>query len=113
MHLLNCFFVFTGRLNDPHVADLAKSLPFVTLVHQTVAAGSCEMEDPRGSGYPPAMSAIVDGLGREGVREVWKRGVRATVGGCSRLEVVCSLNAVLVVLGTVYRAAKVLGHTVE
>lgn len=114
MHLLilfinfvYCFCLCTGRLNNPNVTNLVKLLPFPTLVHQSIAAGGSEVGDPRGTGYPPAVSAIVDGLGREEVREVWQRGVVAAVEGSSGLEAVCSIKALLTILGAIYTASKV------
>ncbi len=95
--------VYAGRLDDADVIDLVESLPFLTLIHQSVAGGS----NPRSTGFLPAISAIVDCLARKEVREAWMRGLVRAVEGSSRVETACSVRAVLTILGMIYTATEV------
>ena len=101
-------------MSDLHTTelDLLKSLPFISVIHQSiVAADDCGFQDfspvESHNGCFPVVTSFVDCLTREEVREVWRTALVGVVGSHCQLELICSVRAILTILQCVYNACKV------
>ena len=78
--------------------ELLTSLPFTTVVHQTITAAT---------GGPDSSAAVISLLksfAEEKVRDIWRQGLDST---CSDLELTCSVRAVVMILHILYEGSKV------
>ena len=77
--------------------ELLTSLPFTTVVHQTITAATSGPDSA-------AVTSLLKRFAEEKVKDIWRQGLDST---CSDLELTCSVRAVVMILHILYKGSKV------
>ena len=95
-------FCSLGSADDPHVASLLESLPFTSILVQSIANQLAPKEQ---LSHSTALSCLLEALNCLEWRELLKHRLEMAVG--DHLELVCSVNVILKLLEMLYIPGKV------
>ena len=100
-------FCSIGSADDPHVASLLESLPFTSILIQSISSQTAPKEQ---LSHSAALLSLLETLNSLELRELLKQRLEMALG--DRLEMVCSVNVILKLLEMFYVPGKVRCHII-
>ena len=91
-----------GSADDPHVASLLESLPFTSILIQSISSQTAPKEQ---LSHSAALSSLLETLNSLELRELLKQRLEMALG--DHLELVCSVNVILKLLEMICVPGKV------